>query len=148
MFVIEGRGQSHTLLMLSESVYMNSARRNFIRKCFFHAILTKHISECSASSVADVFFPKTSSTMLFVLIKCFCPAFFFSLFLGRLCGFIQSKPGAALDDPWPTGRVKGSARTPLPIHVSLTQTHFVHMSVFGFNFCYCFTHGSKVPTTT
>lgn len=50
------------------------------------------------------------------------------LFLGRLCGFVQSKPGAALDDPWPTGCVKGSARTPLPLHVSLTQTHFVHMS--------------------
>lgn len=72
--------------------------------------------------MADVCFPNTASAMLFVLIKYICPAFFFLLFLGRLCGFIQSKPGAALDDPWPTGRVKGSARTPLPVHVSLTHT--------------------------
>ncbi|KAA8584203.1 hypothetical protein FQN60_007988 [Etheostoma spectabile] len=40
-----------------------------------------------------------------------------------LRGFLQSKPGAALDDPWPTGRVEGSARTPLPIHGRVPQTH-------------------------
>lgn len=41
------------------------------------------------------------------------------LFLGWLRGFIQSKPGAAVDDPWPAGRVEGSARTALPLHVSV-----------------------------
>lgn len=50
------------------------------------------------------------------------------LFLGRLCGLVQSKPGAALDDPWPTGCVKGSARTPLPIHVSHTHTLCPHVA--------------------
>lgn len=43
--------------------------------------------------------------------------------LGWLRGFIQSKLSTALDDPWPTGRVEGSARTPLPIHVS--QCHSI-----------------------
>lgn len=41
-----------------------------------------------------------------------------SLFLGWLRGLVQSKPGAAFDDPWTTGRVKGSAGTALPVHVS------------------------------
>uniref|UniRef100_A0A3P9M757 RNA 3'-terminal phosphate cyclase-like protein n=1 Tax=Oryzias latipes TaxID=8090 RepID=A0A3P9M757_ORYLA len=34
----------------------------------------------------------------------------------RLCGFVQSEPGAAPHDPWPTGCIKGSARTPVSIH--------------------------------
>jgi len=38
--------------------------------------------------------------------------------VGRLCGFIQSEPGTTLDDPWPTGCIKGFARTPLTVHVS------------------------------
>lgn len=40
------------------------------------------------------------------------------LFLGRLRGLDQSKPGGAPDDPWPAGCVEGSARTPVAIHVS------------------------------
>lgn len=40
------------------------------------------------------------------------------LFLGRLRGLDQSKPGGAPDDPRPAGRVEGSARTPVAVHVS------------------------------
>lgn len=40
------------------------------------------------------------------------------MFLGRLRGLVQSEPGAAVDDPRPTGRVEGPAGTPLPVHVS------------------------------
>lgn len=60
--------------------------------------------------------------------SCFFPPFFFCclsgfysftlLFLGRLRGLDQSEPGAAPDDPGPAGRVKGPARTALPVHVS------------------------------
>lgn len=59
-----------------------------------------------------------TSMTYFAVFQCLKNSFFFWIPVGRLCGFIQSEPGAALDDPWPTGCVKGSARTPLTIHVS------------------------------
>lgn len=72
------------------------------------------------------------------------------LFLGRLRGLDQSKPGGAPDDPRPAGRVEGSARTPVAVHVScrhsvidvrrvITWVHFVQLFSDAQMFCYSFT---------
>lgn len=90
------------------------------------ALLTINLHRSAVISAADVVFRHDLHDVVcanWMYLLCLLSL----LVLGRLCGFVQSKPGAALDDPWPTGRVKGSAWTPLPIHVSHTHTHFVHM---------------------
>lgn len=65
----------------------------------------------------------TSLTHFSVVFSCWhtTPALLSLSVLGWLRGFIQSELGAALDDPWPTGRVEGSPGTPLPIHVRPIQ---------------------------